>query len=586
MDGNIEVNPVQQTPEPAPRPKAHALKIATGVLLVLLIGFGVVYALGGGKFFSSRDNGKDQKEIIPPPTENEDEPGDTDTGYPEPLVSGIVRWNYPENLYQLGLVDEPSFGYGSKDNEDEDLGTYYKVGVFLSGKYKDGELIIFSAPSGGIGGEQNYRIVRMSNKYFFLSKYSDELYEDDYVNESKLIKDPTFTLSDLEFPKTITNPQNSRQTLSASGSPFFMLGSIVFFNSTGLKFVYNDPKVGAVFTTPDEPDQVDQIFRAEGFYVKAPDSSTIFYTLKPDFVDQFNIPAVTWNNKSKNVEEYNYTDVGGCGSRNLASISRTIKMEELVQTGINSKGDKIYELKDTNHSLLKQVYENDYGVGFGYDQQKIPFSEFVKRHPVFFWIDPFGRLIKFQNNKFLPAAECGKPVIYLYPEKPTKVEVKISPVGGFTYTEPQYDNGWSVVAQPDGLLTELKSGKQYPYLFWEGRGGLYKIPDKGFMVKREEVHNFLQDKLLQLGLNQNESQEFMEYWEPYMQEKPYYFITFMGNKEADQIAPLEVSPKPDTVIRILMDFKPLDEPIEVQGYLIRTPERKGFTVVEWGGVKH
>ena len=52
----------------------------------------------------------------------------------------------------------------------------------------------------------------------------------------------------------------------------------------------------------------------------------------------------------------------------------------------------------------------------------------------------------------------------------------------------------------------------------------------------------------------------------------------------DDLAPLSISPKPDTVIRILMDFMPLQRPILVEGFNIRTPVRKGFTVVEWGGV--
>jgi hypothetical protein len=33
-----------------------------------------------------------------------------------------------------------------------------------------------------------------------------------------------------------------------------------------------------------------------------------------------------------------------------------------------------------------------------------------------------------------------------------------------------------------------------------------------------------------------------------------------------------------------MDYKELQTPIDVTGFSIRTPERKGFTVVEWGGV--
>ena len=49
--------------------------------------------------------------------------------------------------------------------------------------------------------------------------------------------------------------------------------------------------------------------------------------------------------------------------------------------------------------------------------------------------------------------------------------------------------------------------------------------------------------------------------------------------------PLYINPKPDTVIRILMEFKALDEPIDVVEQKLETPTRTGFTVVEWGGTK-
>ena len=104
---------------------------------------------------------------------------------------------------------------------------------------------------------------------------------------------------------------------------------------------------------------------------------------------------------------------------------------------------------------------------------------------------------------------------------------------------------------------------------------LRALADGGFQV----------GKLAQLGLNKKESADFREYWEPYLNSKPYYFITFMGNQAMDRIAPLNITPRPDTVIRILMDFQPLDKPILVQNFSIKTPTRNGFTVVEWGGVK-
>ena len=47
--------------------------------------------------------------------------------------------------------------------------------------------------------------------------------------------------------------------------------------------------------------------------------------------------------------------------------------------------------------------------------------------------------------------------------------------------------------------------------------------------------------------------------------------------------PIEIDPNPDTLIRVLMDYKGLEEPIEVKEQKLSTPNRVGFTVVEWGG---
>ncbi len=290
------------------------------------------------------------------------------------------------------------------------------------------------------------------------------------------------------------------------------------------------------------------------------------------------------------IGEYTGTDRGGCGSHNFASVASSLDAEDLQVTGKTSFGDSIYELKNVQHEILNRVYDIDYNPS-SYsvsenpsENAKMSYGKFVQSHPVFFWYDSFGRLIKFQRSDFIPQAECGKPVIYLYPETTTEVSVQVAPKGGFTKTEPEYGNGWKVIATPNSELTEVSSNKKYPYLFWEGRGGIYETPKKGFVVKQTDVHNFLVEKLTMLGLNKKEQFDFMEFWEPKMTDSPYYFVTFLGTSDMDKIAPLTISPKPDTVIRILMDYTPLSYPIEVEGYNIRTPGRKGFTVVEWGGV--
>ena len=101
-----------------------------------------------------------------------------------------------------------------------------------------------------------------------------------------------------------------------------------------------------------------------------------------------------------------------------------------------------------------------------------------------------------------------------------------------------------------------------------------------------EVADFLERMLPRLGLNEQESRDFRDAWLPRFHAAPYYFITFVPPETIDRLAPLSVTPKPDAVIRVLMDFRPLwtRTPVKAPD-LPPPPRRHGFTVVEWGGIR-
>ncbi|MGI5854913.1 MAG: hypothetical protein ACOX64_00485 [Candidatus Merdivicinus sp.] len=175
---------------------------------------------------------------------------------------------------------------------------------------------------------------------------------------------------------------------------------------------------------------------------------------------------------------------------------------------------------------------------------------------------------------------ASKPVIYLYPEEETAVSVQLTYEGELTAAYPAYGDGWEVTARPDGTL--FSDGKEYSYLFWEGVSDTEYDFSQGFVVPGEETAEFLQEKLALLGLTAREYNEFIVYWLPLMQENPYNLITFQGEAYTDA-AQLEVSPEPDTVLRVFMAYKPLKGPVEVPEQELEPVERKGFTLVEWGG---
>ena len=176
-----------------------------------------------------------------------------------------------------------------------------------------------------------------------------------------------------------------------------------------------------------------------------------------------------------------------------------------------------------------------------------------------------------------------KPVVYLYPEKEMEVKVQLDYDGKLVCTYPEYDNGWDVVAQPDGTLCDY-SGKTYSYLFWEGNTHATYDFSKGFVVKGAETAEFLEEKLSEIGLNPKETNEFIVYWLPRMQENKYNLITFQTKAYTD-VAKLHITPEPDSILRVFMAYKELEAPIEIEEHVIAPFERKGFTVVEWGGAE-
>ena len=184
--------------------------------------------------------------------------------------------------------------------------------------------------------------------------------------------------------------------------------------------------------------------------------------------------------------------------------------------------------------------------------------------------------------------QCAKPIIYLYPTKKTKVNVKLklsSDLGELTTTYPKYPakGGWKVTANPNGLLSGY--GNTYNYLYWEGV--CEKFPwdfSHGFVVKGSDSAKFLEKSLPKLGLNRREANEFIVYWLPKMEANKWNLISFQGKKYTDN-AKLQVSPKPKTTIRVYMAFKALDKPIKVKPQTLKAPKRSGFTVIEWGGTE-
>ncbi len=184
----------------------------------------------------------------------------------------------------------------------------------------------------------------------------------------------------------------------------------------------------------------------------------------------------------------------------------------------------------------------------------------------------------------MPISIPAKPVIYLYPVHPEKVSVTLDYAGTLTAVYPAFGTGttWNVTAYPNGTLIDQYDGKSYNYLFWEGEDAHPYNLSTGFVVKGSETASFLQYQLAAMGLTPREYNEMIVYWLPKMQNNPYNLIHFAGS-DYTNLAKLTIAPKPDSLLRVFMVWKPLPKIEQVEPQTFHAFARNGFTVVEWGG---
>jgi hypothetical protein len=180
-----------------------------------------------------------------------------------------------------------------------------------------------------------------------------------------------------------------------------------------------------------------------------------------------------------------------------------------------------------------------------------------------------------------PTEILKKPAIYLYPNKTEKVEVILKPKGQITKTIPEYKDKWLVIANPNGLIDN-----KYPYLFYEvALENSIDLPKEGWIVKTTELEKWFDVNLPKLGLNEKEIKDFKEYWLGELKGYPYYKIRLLSEEFLDENIAVKINPKPDTFIRVIFYFEGTydskEKLIEPQ---IKTPIRKEFTAVEWGGI--
>lgn len=548
------------------------------------------------------------------PTTTQDQDKDkTNSDLPNFFKNGDVSFTDPQEIEILNQTQKDAILAEANKNIDPQykmeweyvggLIHFYDHGEIINGPYKGQKLVTYIQDCDGpcFAVETNKLAFDETNhKITVLGKHS-KIDESEFgMGYSKIFADKidkTTEIKGLSLPEKIKLPNTDAYIAIETRDETFNFDGDQLPDFTSL---FKDPEYGTIYFNQSE-NTGEMTFGC--FYIESPDKLVSKYRYDPGFfvsgtedkdgLISYKPAPIQWKNGEKSTDlakEYAFSDTG-CGIGGMCYTVEDVDSKDLILVGKSSSGIDLYEAKEP---MKNQTIETFYT--YWASAKELPvlkqdsesqkhIDTFLKLRPVLFWQDPLQRWSIVVSKEVKPAAECGKPVIYLYPQEKTDVNVKVG-IEKLTETIPAYPrNGWTVSANPDGSLYNYADGKNYPYLYWEGQSYGKSSPSRGFVIERNKLSRFFDDSLAKLGLNTQEASDFKDFWVTRMldNQEPYFFISFVGTQEFNKVAPLTITPTPDSLLRVFMYYKPLRNFVSVPSQELKAPTRKGFSVVEWGG---
>lgn len=501
--------------------------------------------------------------------------------YPTPIIEdasgyGTLSWfSTPKKVPNPDVLQSNTSPEMGTAFSFSDTGTY-EVAKFSSGASL---LVTFVSPEGP-SSPMIFRLISNKNKYYLI----ESLVSDDYVKKDL---DLIFNKSKIQFI--------SYQIKDLYPSDYYYINKYEFSKvNNGYflpQFITSIKDYSTIASTPVgdilgiyNPVSDLKDLNMRNYYLKLKDFTLVTYTqVSPLNITDDQTPRFTLLDSSKNTSVFSPVRMGCGGGGALSVFKNDALLSDKIKIGTDNTTE-IYQIKNTSSLLVKYLY-NSYKQGRDYPSAPpiLSLDQFAQSPNHIIYQEKSNDWVLLTNPEFSIQAECGKPVVYLYPTSDTQVSVQVG--ANVTKSEPQYpENGWNVLAHPNGQLDY--QGNVYPNLFWEGIGyGLYpSLGNRGFIVPQSKLISTLNSHLKQQGLNAQESADFMEFWTSKLPKTPFVRLTWLTTQEMNILAPLKVIPAPQTAIRIFLDFEGLDKPISLIPQKLSAPARNGFTLVEWGGL--
>jgi hypothetical protein len=552
------------------------------VVLAFIVGAGGMYALTGRK----ENNNEINNQTLAGQLNAKAKPTPTEVVKP---VNDKISWlATPSQLGNQNLFSDP-LGYyktlfGDESNAENDI-SYYLVGTF--DKSHD-QVIMVQYPSPMV--DKHLLIKKSGQTYTVYKQHSpDSFYESQKDGQVEYQGPPlvpgatideTAVISEIAHPDTFTY---SNLHLKSVSYVFRAVDFITNAAPVSTQYItYNklgDANNGVLYETVTRDEAT---FKVINYRLLMKDHEIYTYSLSDNLLST-GTPNIVWNNQQSYGEKYK-SAVTGCGISNSIEVAKNIDSNDLEVIGKSGYDDQqVYGFKSTSHPLFKKHYD-EYVEFYGYDKSTLVSADkFKSDNGVYLAKDGMDRWIVLEKDKYVPQGGCAKPVVYLYPTVPTFVNISID--AQVTLSDPQYTfEGWNKVwALPNGRLIYNQRG--YDSLFWEGYGnGFYPDISTGKFVKGADVQKQIKADLYAQGLNDKEVKDFMDFWTPKIPTSPYVRLTWFDTSQMQQLAKLNVWPRPQTMIRVFLDMQGVEKPYDLPVQHLSVTARSGFTVVEWGGL--
>jgi hypothetical protein len=507
-------------------------------------------------------------------------------------------WQAPKPVSALPIYEDLD-GYYSNTYTDGDGSSYSaQHEYYIVGQSDDGTKAYITTAPATIDGSLVVFLTEKNGKYTIYNQHSGEgvfyatedgkpaAYQGPKLNSNTTTIDYSTVISEIENKKEVTfNGQKLTTAGGFSGGLDFQKEAEppLYDGKSGSLFLADIPE-GKLY---ERTSNSDPSYKISNYLVVYRNNTTASFVVDGE-LSKAEIDPITWSDGSRNSDDY--ASVGrGCGLSGANEIAIGVTREQLVVLGKSDGGQEVYGFKEPSTLLVGKHYE-EYNQGnnpdysfYSAEDSNLSLDAFVSRRPIYLIEDGNGRWLVFSNLRYVPQGGCAKPVVYLYPELPMSVDVSVD--ADVTISDPLYEkDGWqNVLAMPGGLLQYR--GKNYDSLFWEGYSdGVYPEVKSGTVVKRSEIVSTWRKHLKQFNLNDREINDFVEFWETRIPNKPYARISWLGTESMQRLAPLYVSGGVDTMIRVFMDMEGLDTYQIIPEQNLVGVNREGFTVVEWGGL--